>query len=84
MSLPAISVNGLGKMYRLSHQGKRTDSFREAITSALMSPLRRLRQIRGTDESMEEFWALKDVSFNAQRECLESPLPRTTTPSSHR
>ena len=53
-------------MYRLSHQGKRTDSFREAITSALASPLRRLRQIRGTDETMEEFWALKDVSFDVQ------------------
>lgn len=63
---PAISVTNLGKMYRLSHQGKRTDSFREAITSALMSPLRRLRQIRGTDETMEEFWALKDVSFDVQ------------------
>ncbi|MCY2978706.1 MAG: polysaccharide ABC transporter ATP-binding protein [Planctomycetota bacterium] len=63
---PAISVTNLGKMYRLSHQGKRTDSFREAVTSALMSPLRRLRQIRGTDETMEEFWALKDVSFDVQ------------------
>ena len=63
---PAISVTNLGKMYRLSHQGKRTDSFREAITSSLMSPLRRLRQIRGTDETMEEFWALKDVSFDVQ------------------
>jgi lipopolysaccharide transport system ATP-binding protein len=63
---PAISVTNLGKMYRLSHQGKRTDSFREVITSALMSPLRRLRQIHGTDETMEEFWALKDVSFDVQ------------------
>lgn len=63
---PAISVTNLGKMYRLSHQTKRTDSFREAITSTLMSPLRRLKQLRGTDESMEEFWALKDVSFDVQ------------------
>jgi lipopolysaccharide transport system ATP-binding protein len=66
MPLPAISVQNLGKMYRLSHQGKRTDSFREMLTTALMSPLRRLRQIRGTDETMEEFWALKDVSFDVQ------------------
>ena len=63
---PAISVTNLGKMYRLSHQTKRTDSFREAITSTLMSPLRRLKQLRGTDETMEEFWALKDVSFDVQ------------------
>ena len=27
------------------------------------APLRRLRQLRGTDASMEDFWALKDVSF---------------------
>ena len=66
MQQSAISVRNLGKMYRLSHKGKRADSFREAITSALMSPLRRLRQIRGTDETMEEFWALKDVSFEVQ------------------
>jgi lipopolysaccharide transport system ATP-binding protein len=66
MSLPAISVKGLGKMYRLAHQSKRTDSFREAITSALASPWRRLKQLRGTDETMEEFWALKDVSFDVQ------------------
>lgn len=66
MSLPAISVRGLGKMYRLAHESKRTDSFREAITSTVLAPFRRLRQLRGTDETMEEFWALKDVSFDVQ------------------
>ncbi len=53
-------------MYRLAHQGKRTNSFREAITSTVLAPFRRLRQLRGNDNSMEEFWALKDVSFNVQ------------------
>jgi lipopolysaccharide transport system ATP-binding protein len=66
MSLPAISVRNLGKMYRLAHQGKRTNSFREAITSTVLAPFRRLRQLRGTDNTMEEFWALKDVSFDVQ------------------
>lgn len=66
MSHIAISVRSLGKMYRLAHEYKRTDSFREALTSAILSPLKRLRQLRGTDESMEEFWALKDVSFDVQ------------------
>lgn len=66
MTLPAISVRGLGKMYRLAHESKRTDSFREAITSTVLAPFRRLRQLRGTDEKMEDFWALKDVSFDVQ------------------
>lgn len=32
-----------------------------------LSPLRRFRQLQGTDETMEEFWALKDVSFEVRR-----------------
>lgn len=63
MTQPAITVENLGKMYRLSHTLKRTDSFRDAITSAAMAPLRRLRQLSGRDDSEEEFWALKDISF---------------------
>ena len=62
--LPAISVHNLGKMYRLSHLTGRTSSFRDAITSVFMSPWRRLRQLQGTDETQEEFWALKDLSFD--------------------
>lgn len=64
--LPAISSCQLGKMYRLNHQLVRTNSFREAITSTFINPLKRLRQLRGTDESMEEFWALTNVSFDVQ------------------
>jgi len=66
VSKPAISVENLGKMYRLSHQGRRADSFREAITNTVLGPLRRLRQLSGREETMEEFWALKDVSFEVQ------------------
>jgi lipopolysaccharide transport system ATP-binding protein len=66
VSKAAISVEGLGKMYRLSHKGRRPDSFREAITSAVLGPFRRLRELSGRDESLEEFWALKDVSFEVQ------------------
>jgi lipopolysaccharide transport system ATP-binding protein len=53
-------------MYRLAHQGKRTNSFRDAITSTVLAPFRRLRQLRGSDETMEEYWALKNVSFDVQ------------------
>lgn len=66
MSLPAISVRQLGKMYRLNHQAKRTDSFRDAITSVVTSPWRRFKQLRGMDADMEEFWALRNISFDIQ------------------
>ena len=66
-SAPAIDVDGLGKLYRLDHQAERHESFRAAITAMATSPWRRLRQLQGADETMEEFWALRNVSFQVQR-----------------
>src|SRR3954463_2565380 len=66
MSQPAISVEGIGKLYQLSHHAQSHSSFREAVTAAFMAPLRRLRELRGTSDSLEDFWALKDVSFDVQ------------------
>ena len=66
MTSPAISVEGIGKLYQLAHQSERHTSFREALTSMALAPLRRFRQLRGTDTSMEDFWALRDVSFTVQ------------------
>ena len=63
MTTSAISVEGIGKLYQLSHQAGRHASFRDALTSMATAPLRRFRQLRGTDTSMEDFWALRDVSF---------------------
>jgi lipopolysaccharide transport system ATP-binding protein len=62
----AISVEGIGKLYQLAHQSNRHTSFREALTSAVLAPVRRFRQLSGTDSSMEDFWALKDVTFAVQ------------------
>ena len=31
-----------------------------------LAPLKRLRQLQGNDESLEDFWALRDVSFDVQ------------------
>lgn len=63
MSLPAISVDHLGKLYQLTHELQRHHSFRDLITDLVTSPLRRLRRMQGHDESVEAFWALRDVSF---------------------
>jgi lipopolysaccharide transport system ATP-binding protein len=66
MTSPAISVEGIGKLYQLAHQADRHTSFREALTAMALAPVRRFRQLRGTDASMEDFWALRDVSFAVQ------------------
>ncbi len=60
----AISVEGLSKVYQLSKLGVPADSFREALTTFVTAPLRRFRELGGrASDTMEDFWALKDVSF---------------------
>jgi lipopolysaccharide transport system ATP-binding protein len=66
MERPAISVENIGKLYRLDHLAGRPDSFRAAITALATSPFRRIRQLQGVDEAMEEFWALRHVSFDVK------------------
>ncbi|MEO9114774.1 MAG: ABC transporter ATP-binding protein [Gemmatimonadaceae bacterium] len=66
MTASALSVEGIGKLYQLAHQAGRHATFRDALTALALAPLRRLRQLRGTDKSMEDFWALKDISFEVQ------------------
>jgi lipopolysaccharide transport system ATP-binding protein len=60
----AIDVQGLSKAYLLRH---RTESgyvtFREALAAAATAPFRR-RSKDSVDSSREQFWALKDVSFD--------------------
>jgi lipopolysaccharide transport system ATP-binding protein len=66
MSQPAISVEKISKVYQLAHGVDRHASFREALTAAAMAPFRRFRQLSGSDKTMEDFWALRDVSFAVQ------------------
>jgi lipopolysaccharide transport system ATP-binding protein len=58
MSSPVINVSGLGKRYRLSHQ-KRSDTLRDSLTRKFRGLLGR----GGDGDNGEDFWALRDVSF---------------------
>ncbi len=66
-----IRVENLGKKYVIPHGGaKRSDTFRDALMNGMRSAVRRLRHPltpSANGSSREEFWALKDVSFEVKR-----------------
>jgi lipopolysaccharide transport system ATP-binding protein len=67
MSRPTIIVENLGKSYRLGPRQKPNTTFREAVSRAFGSPLKRLRKLGDPSPQAERFWALKDVSFEVKR-----------------
>lgn len=71
MSAPIITVENLGKKYRLSHQveGQRYKALRDVIVEKAKRLLRSPSSRTGLQESSartEEFWALRDVSFEVK------------------
>jgi lipopolysaccharide transport system ATP-binding protein len=82
MSDAIIQVENLGKRYRIAHQGQRRGyvALRDVIAHKLAAPFRALRRrgprsetlgqssnIRPSTSRMEDFWALKNVSFEVKR-----------------
>jgi len=67
MSKPIISVEELGKSYRLGLETHQRKTFRDAVAASVTYPWRRLREMseHGTEE--DTFWALRDVSFEVKR-----------------
>jgi lipopolysaccharide transport system ATP-binding protein len=67
MSKPVVRVQNLGKRYILNHQQQdRHNTLRDAIAAGTKSLLSRVNPKSQTDRSSafsEEFWALKNVSF---------------------
>ncbi len=55
----AISVRGVGKQYTIRHDRTAVTTLREALTRRLRHPFAR--------QEREQFWALKDVSFDVTR-----------------
>ena len=64
--LPAIRVENLGKKYRISHQqeGRRYKSLRDTIAGGFKSTFNPKSKIQ--NPKSEDFWALRDVSFEIQ------------------
>lgn len=63
----AIQVESLGKEYIIGGAEQRHDTFREMLTGALTSPLRKMRKLGGKVGEEERFWALKDISFDVKQ-----------------
>jgi lipopolysaccharide transport system ATP-binding protein len=68
VSEPIIQVENLSKRYVLGHQAARGDGLRHAIENAFRAPQQWFRDRRKAQAARhEEFWALKDVSFEVKQ-----------------
>ena len=84
MSDVIISVENLGKKYKIRHQGEkqRYTVLRDVLAQKFAAPFKFLRRSQGSEvrsqvsdlrppassrSSSEDFWALKDVSFEVKR-----------------
>ena len=65
MSEPVLSVERLGKRYRLRHHEDAAPytTLRETISGAVSAPFRWVSGRREPAATIEDFWALRDVSF---------------------
>src|SRR5256886_9244972 len=68
MSDAIITVENLGKKYSLRHQrNERYTALRDVIAEKALVFFKNLKSGNGVSVSKEDFWALKDVSFEVQR-----------------
>jgi lipopolysaccharide transport system ATP-binding protein len=69
----AILVDGLAKKYRIRHQTQRYATLRDSISGKIASAVRAFTSDRASlpathsAATLEDFWALKDVSFEVKR-----------------
>ena len=66
MSGPIIQIEELGKAYRLGQEDVQHATLREALLNIIKSPVHRWREMREPSNAEEQFWALRDVSFDVR------------------
>lgn len=67
MSEPIIIVDGVSKRYVIGQQRDTRDGLRHRFEDAIRSPFRWAKNRRAQRAAInQDFWALKDVSFNVQ------------------
>jgi len=71
MSDTVISVEGLGKKYRIGAARERYVALRDVLTRSAVGVGRRLLRREAKRPAYEDFWALRDVSFDVKPgECV--------------
>ncbi len=67
---PIIEVKGVGKKYLINHERGRYVALRDVLAGIIKKPFaflaNKARQVAGM-ESREDFWALRNVSFDVQK-----------------
>ena len=68
MDEPLIAASAVGKRYRITHQQPRGSyvALRDVIADAVTAPFRRRHGSNGGAPAEEEFWDLRDVSFDVR------------------
>ena len=61
-----IKVEGLGKKYSIRHQGRREAGY-QRFSEEIVGSIKRVLSRQPSTNTVEEFWALKDVSFDVAR-----------------
>ncbi len=61
---PIITVENLGKQYRIGARDEGYTTLRESLVRAVQTPFARLRSWRNADDEM--VWALKDINFEVK------------------
>lgn len=63
-----IEVKNISKRFILNHEGgEKYTALRDVVAQKLKKTFSFPESLRGTKETKEEFWALKDVSFNVEQ-----------------